>query len=370
MRGMFIALMIMGSIWTGGLVWSVFGGLVLVPQSAISVGAPKFAPTTPQSPTQQLTQAKPSTSAPATKPGAATTAGGTLPGHDMAGMPGMNGQMPSHAAEVPTATRGNQALEPTLVDGVKVFELTASVVQWEATPGEMVEAYAYNGMVPGPLLRVTEGDTIRIVLKNELPEPTVIHVHGPALPNSQDGVPDVTQPVVKPGETYAYEFEIHPAGTFVYHTHFNSVIQESKGLYGVLQVDPKGFRPTYDKEYFQVVSELAGYYVINGKVFPSTDPLEAKVGDKVRIHLINLGQMAHPMHSHGFATQIVATDGHPVEGFQLIKDTVNIAPGERYDLEFVADRVGAWVYHCHILSHVQTKGVEPGGMISVIKVTQ
>lgn len=149
------------------------------------------------------------------------------------------------------------------------------------------------------------------------------------------------------------------------------MIQESKGLYGILQVDPKDFVPSYDREYFQVVGEMGGFYVINGKAFPSTEPIEAKVGERVRIRLINLGQMIHPMHSHGYATKIVATDGHPVPaGLELIKDTVNIAPGERYDLEFVADNPGAWVYHCHILSHVQNKGVEPGGMISVIKVTE
>ncbi len=149
------------------------------------------------------------------------------------------------------------------------------------------------------------------------------------------------------------------------------MIQESKGLYGILQVDPKDFVPSYDREYFQVVGEMGGFYVINGKAFPSTEPIEAKVGERVRIRLINLGQMIHPMHSHGYATKIVATDGHPVPaGLELIKDTVNIAPGERYGLEFVADNPGAWVYHCHILSHVQNKGVEPGGMISVIKVTE
>jgi len=289
-----------------------------------------------------------------------------MAGHDMGAM----AAGVSHAAQVPTATRGNQVLEPTIVDGVKVFDLTAKVVQWEVAPGEFVEAYAYNGMVPGPLLRVTEGDRMRINLKNELPEPTVLHLHGPRLPNSMDGVPDVTQPVVKPGESFSYELEVHPAGTFMYHTHHNSAIQEAKGLYGILQVDPKGFTPTYDREYFQVLSEMSGFYVINGKSFPSTEPIEAKVGETVRIHLVNLGQMVHPMHSHGYATRIVATDGYPVEGPQLIKDTVSIGPGERYDLEFKADNPGAWVYHCHILTHVQNKGVEPGGMISVIKVTE
>jgi FtsP/CotA-like multicopper oxidase with cupredoxin domain len=244
-------------------------------------------------------------------------------------------------------------------------------VQWEVAPGELVEAYAYDGTVPGPLLRATEGDKIRIVLKNELPEPTVIHVHGPMLPNAMDGVPDVTQPVVNPGETFAYEFEAKPAGTFLYHTHHNSVMQKSKGLYGVLQIDPKEEVKTYDREYFQVIGELGGFFVINGKAFPSTDVIEAKLGERVRIRLINLGEMVHPMHSHGFATKIVGTDGHPVpEAAQLLKDTVTIGPGERYDLEFVADNPGTWVYHCHILSHVQNKGVEPGGMSSVIKVTE
>jgi FtsP/CotA-like multicopper oxidase with cupredoxin domain len=251
-----------------------------------------------------------------------------------------------------------------------VFDVTASVVQWEVAPGEFVEAFAYNGSVPGPLLRATEGDKIRIVLKNELPEPTVIHVHGPMLPNAMDGVPDVTQPVVNPGQTFAYEFEAKPAGTFLYHTHHNSMMQKSKGLYGILQIDPKDEVKTYDREYFQVIGELGGFFVINGKAFPSTEPMEAKLGERVRIRLVNLGEMVHPMHSHGFATKIVGTDGHPVpEAAQLLKDTVTIGPGERYDLEFVADNAGAWVYHCHILSHVQNKGVEPGGMISVIKVT-
>ena len=305
MRGLFITLVIMGAVWTGGLVWSVFGGLVLVPWSSNNLGAPRIAPVPPPQSPGQLAPAKPSTGA-AAKPGAASS-GAPMAGHDMSNMPGMNGQMPSHADSAPTTTRGNQPLEPKIVDGVKVFEMTASVIQWEVTPGEFVDAYAYNGMVPGPLLRVTEGDQVRIVLKNELPEPTILHIHGPVLPNSMDGVPDVTQPLIQPGESFTYDFEIHPAGTFVYHTHHNSAVQEAKGLYGVLQVDPKGFQPTYDKEYFQVLSELGGFYVINGKVFPSTDPLEAKVGDRVRIHLINLGQMAHPMHSHGFATEIVAT---------------------------------------------------------------
>ena len=358
MRGAFVALMVMGAVWTGGLVWSIFGGMVLVPSATLVGAGPKVA-VAPPSVAAPAAPARPAAPAAQAKVPAA--------GHNAHG--GDHGV--SHAASVPTAAKGNQVLEPKLVDGVKVFEVTTSVVQWEVAPGEFVEAWAYNGTVPGPLLRAYEGDKIRIVLKNELPEPTVIHVHGPMLPNAMDGVPDVTQPVVQPGQTFAYEFEAKPSGTFLYHTHHNSVMQKSKGLYGILQIDPKDEPKTYDREYFQVIGELGGFFVINGKAFPSTEPIEAKLGERVRIRLVNLGEMVHPMHSHGFATKIVGTDGHPVpEAAQLLKDTVTIGPGERYDLEFVADNPGAWVYHCHILSHVQNKGVEPGGMISVIKVAE
>ena len=364
MRGMFIALIVMGAVWTGGLVWSILGGMVLVPSATmISIGRAQTAPAAAAS--APAPAAKPA-AAPATAAKPATT---TAPASGHQG--GHQGHGVSHADQVATSTKGNQPLEPRIVDGVKNFDLTASVVQWEVAPGEFMEAWAYNGMVPGPLLRITEGDRIRVNLKNELPEPTIIHIHGPMLPNAMDGVPDVTQPVVQPGESFSYEFEAKPSGTFLYHTHHNSVMQKSKGLYGIVQIDPKGDVKTYDREYFQVIGEMGGFYVINGKAFPSTEAIEAKLGERVRIRLVNLGEMVHPMHSHGFATKIVRTDGHPVpEAAQLTKDTVTIGPGERYDLEFVADNPGAWVYHCHILSHVQNKGVEPGGMISVIKVTE
>jgi FtsP/CotA-like multicopper oxidase with cupredoxin domain len=275
----------------------------------------------------------------------------------------------SHAAVASTETKGGQQLQPRVENGVKIFDLEAQVVKWEVLPGEFVDAYAYNGQVPGPLLRVTEGDKVRVNLKNSLPEATVLHFHGPTLPNKQDGVPDVTQKLVNPGESFTYEFTANPAGTFVYHTHHNSAVQEPKGLYGVFQVDPKEPRAAkYDQEYFQVISELGGYFTIGGKAFPATEPMTAEVGERVLIHLVNLGQMSHPMHMHGHPFSIVATDGYPVQGSPLVKDTLNISPGERYDLEITANNPGTWVFHCHILSHVANRGVEPGGMISVFKV--
>jgi FtsP/CotA-like multicopper oxidase with cupredoxin domain len=278
-------------------------------------------------------------------------------------------QHTSHASVASTETKGSQPLQPRLEGDVKVFDLEASVIQWEVIPGTFVEAWAYNGQVPGPLIRVTEGDKMRVNLKNSLPEPTVIHFHGPTLPNSQDGVPDVTQKVVQPGERFTYEFTANPTGTFIYHTHHNSAVQEPKGLYGMFIVEPKEPRGlTYDHEYLQILGEFNGYFVINGKAFPATEPMMAKEGERVLVRLANLGQMSHPMHMHGMPFSIVATDGYPVQGAPLTKDTINIAPGERYDLEVQTKNPGTWVFHCHILSHVQNQGKEPGGMISVFKV--
>jgi FtsP/CotA-like multicopper oxidase with cupredoxin domain len=312
---------------------------------------------------------------------AGTLVVGSATGGDASARPAAAAQAPpshaqaSHAAVVSTETGGNQPLPYRVEGAYKVFELTARPVQWEVLPGVRQEAWVYGDQLPGPLIRVTEGDQVRVVLKNDLPEPTVLHFHGPRLPNAQDGVPDVTQPVIPAGGTHTYEFTATPAGTYVYHTHHNTATQEPKGLYGVLIIDPKpgsaeALRDAqYARDYLQVISEFGGYYVINGKAFPATEALEARIGEKVRIRLVNLGQTAHPMHLHGYHFRIVGADGVPVEGPPLVKDTINIAPGERYDLEFVADNPGTWVFHCHILSHVANQGVEPGGMITVLKVT-
>ena len=281
----------------------------------------------------------------------------------------------SHAATVATQLRGNQSLPFTTDGDAKVFALTARAAKWEVLPGVYEEAWVYNDQLPGPLLRVTEGDRVRVTVTNELPEETVLHFHGPRLPNAMDGVPDVTQPTIKRGESYTYEFTAAPAGTFVYHSHHNAAVQEPKGLYGVLIIDPAPGSALaerdarYDRDYVQVVSEFGGYFTVNGKAFPATDVLEAKPGERVRLRLINLGQALHPMHLNGYHFKIVGTDGYPVEGPPLVKDTVTVGPGERYDLEFVADNPGTWVFHCHILSHVANQGVEPGGMLTVLKVS-
>jgi FtsP/CotA-like multicopper oxidase with cupredoxin domain len=89
------------------------------------------------------------------------------------------------------------------------------------------------------MIRVTEGDQVRIIVKNELDDPTTIHWHGVEVPNAMDGVPGVTQDPIQPGETFTYEFTARPAGTFMYHSHFEGDIQVSAGLYAPFIIDPK-----------------------------------------------------------------------------------------------------------------------------------
>jgi len=237
-----------------------------------------------------------------------------------------------------TETEGGQPLEFREENGVKVFELTTKAVEWTILDGVTVTAFTYNGTVPGPMIRVTEGDQVRIVVRNELPDPTTIHWHGVEVPNAMDGVP---------GETFTYEFIAKPAGTFMYHSHFEGDVQVGAGLYAPFIIEPKepeADPPAVDKtlmisEWLQrddqtfAAMPMSGmepnFFTINGKAFPATETITVKKGKRVRLRLIAIGQFIHPMHLHGFPFQIVATDGHPVpEGARLTKDTVSVAPGE------------------------------------------
>jgi len=293
----------------------------------------------------------------------------------------------------PSAERGAQPLPFRMEDGVKVFELTTQLTRWsildlDSGSPVTVTAMTYNGMVPGPLIRVTEGEQIRVVVHNQLPEPTTIHWHGVEVPNAMDGVPDMTQPPIQPGETFTYEFTARPAGTFIYHSHYEGDRQVSTGLYAPLIIDPaepESNPPDIDavlmlSEWLErdgltyaampMMGMEPNYFTINGKAFPSTETIRVKVGQRVRLRFIGIGQFIHPMHLHGFSFKITASDGHPVpQAAQLTKDTLSIAPGERYDVEFTATETGKWMLHCHILHHTTNNNVEPGGLMLVVEVT-
>jgi manganese oxidase len=270
------------------------------------------------------------------------------------------------AFPAPTEGKGNQILEPRLEGGVKVFDLRTSIVQWEVEPGRRVEAWAYNGQVPGPQIRVREGERVRINLTNGLEESTAIHFHGLETPNDQDGVPFITQPPVKPGESYTYEFTVPNAGSHMYHSHHNSARQVGLGLLGAFIVEPKDPRPIEmaDVDYVMILNDGFHGYTLNGKGFPATEPVVAKRGQRVRIRYMNEGMMIHPMHLHGMHMTVIDKDGWPQP--QPWKcDTINVAPGERWDVIVEANNPGTWAFHCHILPHAET---EHGmfGMVTVM----
>jgi len=292
----------------------------------------------------------------------------------------------------PPGARGGQVLEPRLESGIKVFDLEVSVIEWNILPDERVMAYAFNRQVPGPTIRVAVGDRLRLNVTNDLPDETSVHWHGLVVPNEMDGPAYITQPPIEPGETYTYEYTVQQAGTFFYHSHLEPDRQQALGMYGALIVDPAGgAAPVWDLEYTIQLQEwleregytfpamlmegaLPNFFTINGKAYPATDTISMQVGQKVLLRFIGSNNnFVHPMHMHGGPFTIVATDGNPVpEGARIEKDTVNVGPGERYDVVWTAREAGRWLLHCHIPHHTTNDNVEEqggGGLMLIIEVS-
>ncbi len=291
-------------------------------------------------------------------------------------------------------------ITPNIIDlpskvsnGIRYFELVAEPVTQEILPGVYINGWGYNGSIPGPTIKAYSGETVVIRLINKLPEPTSVHWHGLDVPNNMDGVPAVEPtPQIDPEHYFDYQFTIsNPAGTHMYHTHVNSAKQQMMGLSGAFIVlDPNGIDRA-NKDYFlmleefklkglemgevkpgvyelDTMSESFNFFTINGKCFPATTPLPVKYGDLVRIRLGAVMHHAHPMHIHGHQFVVTAIDGNDVPTASLMKrNTVNVASGETYDVEFIADNEGIWPFHCHIPHHMTNNmGKELGGMTTTI----
>lgn len=314
-----------------------------------------------------------------------------MPGAAMREMSAVDPNAVSYRA--PLSARGAQTLQPRLENGVKAFDLEVSAIEWNILPYERVMAYAFNRQVPGPTIRVTVGDTVRIRVTNRLPEPTSVHWHGLVVPNQMDGPAYVTQRPINPGETYLYEFTIRQAGSYFYHSHLEPDRQQALGMYGALIVDAA--RPVtreWDHEYTIQLQEwleregwtfpamlmegaLPNFFTINGKSYPSTDTIRLKVGERVLLRFIgSANNFIHPMHVHGGPFTIVATDGTPVpKDARIEKDTVDVGPGERYDVVWTAREPGKWLLHCHIPHHTTNNNVEEkggGGLTMILDVTR
>ncbi|SDD72328.1 multicopper oxidase family protein [Sporomusa acidovorans] len=279
-----------------------------------------------------------------------------------------------------------------LRQGVKYFELVAEPVERELLPGLFIRGWGYNGSIPGPTIKVYQGDYVNIRVYNSLPEATSVHWHGLDVPNNMDGAPDVEPtPKIKSGCYFDYHFEIiNPPGTHMYHTHFNVAKQEMMGLAGGLIIlDPNDY---VDRDYFIMLQEFAvkglqmgvlksgsyevdplnddlQFFTINGRCFPFTSPLPVNYGDVTRIRLANPAMKEHPIHLHGHQFVVVATDGNEISPCaRMRKNTIPVASGETWDFEFYANNPGCWPLHCHIPHHsANNMTKEMGGMFTVVK---
>ena len=269
----------------------------------------------------------------------------------------------------PVVTPNGSTLPYKMKNGVKEFHLIAEPVEREFAPGMKVKCWGYNGQTPGPTIEAVEGDRVRILVTNKLPEHTTIHWHGIFLPNGMDGVGGLNQPHIKPGETYVYEFTLKQNGTFMYHPHADEMVQLAVGMMGFFIVHPqKPENPRIDRDFAIMLHQWAiqpgtyrpdpavmldfNIFTFNSKVFPAIDHLVVKTNDRVRIRIANLSMDEHPIHIHGHAYRITATDGGKIpEAGQWPETTVLVPVGSTRDVEFIADAPGDWAFHCHKSHH-------------------
>jgi len=280
------------------------------------------------------------------------------------------------APPVPVLTPDIADLPFTMDSGVKVFHLIAEPVKQVIIPGRTFDLWGFNGSAPGPTIQATEGDRVRIVFENHLPEPTGIHWHGLELKIEMDGVLGIGQKPVMPGEQFVYEFPLHQNGTFFYHPHM--AMQEMVGMLGGFIIHPKtAYSPRVDKDYLIALQEYAvlpnstvpnsmsmeyNWLTFNGKAGPATTPLIIRHGERVRIRIINLGMDHHPIHLHGFTFWETGHEGaRQPEAIWPRGNTVLVGVAQARDIEFVADRPGDWMFHCHLPHHMMNQMASNAG---------
>ena len=290
----------------------------------------------------------------------------------------------------PVITPSGASLPWKVVDGVKVYHLIAEPVRHAFASHLVAECWGYNGRVHGPTMEAVEGDRVRVYVTNRLSAPTTVHWHGIILPNGMDGVGGLNQRAIHQGETFKYAWTFRQHGTFMYHSHHDEMTQMGMGLMGMIVVHPRrpsGSRP--DRDFAIMLSEwkvvpgtarpnpneMTDFNILtmNGRCYPGTEALVAKQGERVRIRFGNLSAMDHhPIHLHGHAFKIVATDGGDIPASAQWPETTVLVPvGSTRDVEFIADNPGDWAMHCHMTHHLMNQmghdipnmiGMRPGDL--------
>jgi FtsP/CotA-like multicopper oxidase with cupredoxin domain len=276
-------------------------------------------------------------------------------------------------------------------NGVKVFDIRVGHVRTEFIPGRVVDAWGFNGSIPGPTIQVNEGDRVRLIVENQLPEPYSMHWHGLEIPNDMDGMPGISQDLIQPGQKFTYEFTLNQNGTFFYHSHM--AMQEMMGLIGLFVIHPRrAHTPQVDRDFGIILQGWAllpnntvpnslamefNWLTMNGKAGPATTPMLCRLGERVRVRLVNLGMDHHPIHLHGHQFYVTGTEGGRIRTTAVTpENTVLVGVAQARDIEFVADNPGDWHFHCHLPHHMMnqmasmvgplmmshSRGMRPGSM--------
>lgn len=300
------------------------------------------------------------------------------------------------SAPVLPVTPDVQNLSSMLVDGVREFRVRAHVFtqEIETFPYQTAEVWGYNGSTPGPTAIAYEGERIRFIVQNDLPEPTTVHFHGMHAPNDNDGVAGISQQPIPPGGSFTYEFTPGHTGSFAYHAHTSDAKQELKGLEGFFIILPREVSRSerYDRDYVFTLQSfhLTGEgqpvepfppggefntHVMNGKTRDAASEMPAEVGERIRIRFYNASQLQHAMHEHGTDITVVDQNGHARPDAARFKvTTVDVGPGNFFDVEVVFEKPGKWTFHCHFPHHTSNSMMDgpngsPVGMARVFDVS-
>jgi FtsP/CotA-like multicopper oxidase with cupredoxin domain len=312
-----------------------------------------------------------------TLPAQSRNGAGSMPAQDNHSHPGRGHEIGDHKSEhaagggrdpiLPMVTPDIPNLPYEMDGAVKVFKLVAEPVKRKIAPFKTIDVWGYNGSCPGPTIQVQQGDRVRVVFENHLPESTTLHWHGLEIPIEQDGVPWISQKPVPPGGTYTYEFTVHQEGTFFYHAH--SAMQEMIGQIGFFIAHPeKSYRPRADHDYGLILQEWAvlpnntvpntaameyNWLTFNGVSGPAITPMIARLGSRVRLRIVNIGMDHHPIHLHGNQFVMTGTEGgRSPETTWYPMNTVLVGVAQARVVEFEAKYPGAWMVHCHLPHHM------------------
>jgi FtsP/CotA-like multicopper oxidase with cupredoxin domain len=274
---------------------------------------------------------------------------------------------PPPAAPIPMLTPDVPDLRHEMDGATKVFRLTAEPVRRKIAPFKTIDTWGYNGSCPGPTIQIQQGDRVRIIFENKLPESTTVHWHGLEVPIEQDGVPYISQKPIPPGEKHIYEFTVHQEGTFFYHAH--SAMQEMIGQIGLFIAHPQTpYHPHVDHDFGIVLQEWAvlpantvpntasmefNWLTFNGVSGPAITPMIVRLGSRVRLRIVNLGMDHHPIHLHGNQFVLTGTEGgRAPESSWYPMNTVLVGVAQARVVEFDAKFPGSWMLHCHLPHHM------------------